>query len=314
MSKYFPYTSPAAVFAARFKVIGELRSLYFEYNKWDNELEGFNTNPYRDPGRPSPSSRFLGGLQPFRAMKKDIVDTFKPYKSTFYIKRDLMQPVAGIGNIIKGSCYVVLAPLMFPIGIFVCISEGIAKKSFGLFAWKMALGSTVLSGGFLDGVGSLVRGVSQLLTTPLTWFVRIPLRAIITKIKGKPTVCQNVEKKVEKLEILVNKEDKTLTDALEINCGLNSLCRKVRKAEERGQEIGKEIDLSDYESSYSRNVDITFLGDEVDDQNSDRLKRVVNDGHCVRGRALTFLGLFKQPRIRDDENAEGNTYSPLPSD
>lgn len=42
-----------------------------------------------------------------------MVDTFKPYKSGFYVWRDILQPLRGLGNIIKGAAYLIAAPLLF---------------------------------------------------------------------------------------------------------------------------------------------------------------------------------------------------------
>ncbi len=35
-------------------------------------------------------------------MGKDAIDTFKPFKSSYYIKRDLLQPIQGAINLYNG--------------------------------------------------------------------------------------------------------------------------------------------------------------------------------------------------------------------
>jgi|GEM_PF-4039331 len=85
---------------------------------------------------------------------KDYLDTFKPYKGWFYVKRDLKQPYEGWKNLKLGVLE---------------ITGRIRQqkdKSFGL------------------GVSGIFRGLTQMVTAPLTWGLRMPLRAIITGVSG----------------------------------------------------------------------------------------------------------------------------------
>ena len=42
-----------------------------------------------------------------------------------------------------------------------------------------------------DGLTSVIRGATQIITTPLTRFVKMPIRGIITAIKGVPKIEEN---------------------------------------------------------------------------------------------------------------------------
>lgn len=93
-------------------------------------------------------------LQPLAYMGKDFNDSFKQFKSPYYIKRDFLQPYHGAENIFNGS------------------------KNIGY-------GITTLNGGLIAlGVADILRGVTRILTTPLTWFIRMPLRGLITAFTG----------------------------------------------------------------------------------------------------------------------------------
>ena len=93
-------------------------------------------------------------LQPLAYMLKDNADTFKQYKSPYYIKRDLLQPFHGAVNIFNG---------------FKNIGYGIA----------------CLKGGLIGvGITEIFRGLTRIAATPLTWFIRMPLRLVITAFTG----------------------------------------------------------------------------------------------------------------------------------
>ncbi len=237
MPKFIPYQSPPAYLARKFRFIKQLRSLYFKYNKLDSELMIAASDP-----RPKRSPFFLGGLNPILAMKKDFVDTFKPYKANYYILRDLTQPVRGVGNFVRGLFNIVAAPLIFLGNTVRYALKTIPRGDFREFGRLMLTNLVKTGGGFLDGVTSVIRGVTQVIATPATWFIKMPLRLLITAIKGKPTVCQNVEKRVEKLETLIQKDDKTLEDTIAIDREMLSIEGKAFKAWKRGQEIGVDTD------------------------------------------------------------------------
>lgn len=89
-----------------------------------------------------------------KKITKQFVDYIKPYKSTFQVKQDFKQPVTGVVN------------------IFV----GIIKLATGL--WN-------LDGKRLaDGFFCVLRGIIEITTTPLTWFVKPVMRGLASWIHG----------------------------------------------------------------------------------------------------------------------------------
>ena len=96
-----------AYLSRKFEVIALLRELYFKINIFDTPLS------FVKAGSQGRSSLFFGGFNPILAMKKDVVDTFKPYKSGFYLLRDVLQPVRGVANVFKGLFYAGISPVIF---------------------------------------------------------------------------------------------------------------------------------------------------------------------------------------------------------
>lgn len=59
------------------------------------------------------------------------------------------------------------------------------------------LGCTKSFGGILEGISSLTRGVTQVITTPLTWFLKMPTRVVMSVFRGMPTFNEQVKTDIE---------------------------------------------------------------------------------------------------------------------
>lgn len=296
MTKFIPYESPLAFLARKIYFIDQLRSLYFKYNKFDGEL----ITVAQDPRSIKLSPYFLGGLNPLLAMGKDFVDTFKPYKSNYYVQKDILQPLRGLGNIVRGIFNIIATPLIFLVNTIRYAANAIQLNSFPLFTKNMAIGTVKAGGGLLDGVSSIIRGVTQVISTPLTWLVRMPLRSVITAINGKPTVSQNLENRIDKLEAIINENDKTVEDTISIDKEMQSIRAKVGKAQARGQEIGanpeeiaEKFDLckefTEKRLSSQGFLALQLYGVLI----SESYEYRPDDSEFARTKALSFLGLFK---------------------
>ncbi|CDZ76620.1 hypothetical protein BN59_00894 [Legionella massiliensis] len=313
MPKFIPYESPTSFLAERIEFINKLRNWYFETNKFDDELSSYA----RDP-RSRSLPYFLGGLHPFIAIKKDIIDTFKPYKANFHIKRDLIQPIRGIANLIKGVFHLIAAPTIFLINIPRHIYMGV-------FSYMFTRSLARLGGGVLDGLGNIIRGLSQIAFTPLNLLIKMPLRGIITYIKGQPTLAQNLENQIQDLEQLIVKKDKTNEEAITIDRGMKSIAVKLNKANERGQVIGPvsfevALEALDQCSTFSERrvngrgvLEAAISGMPSNEGYSYRSK----DSEIKQTRALAFLGVFRgkipepkeEPSLSEKYNRLiGNTY------
>jgi len=150
---------------------------------------------------PSPAKkRIIGPFQVFLDMGKDIVDTVKLYKGLYQYIRDAAQPAIGALNILKGAASIALSPLVL-VGNFIldsvkAVYASVATdKSASSIRRKFARNSIVnlmrTASWIADGITSVIRGATQVIFTPLTWFVKIPLRGIITAIKGTPKIEEN---------------------------------------------------------------------------------------------------------------------------
>jgi hypothetical protein len=106
---------------------------------------------------PNKQSKILGGFQPIMDMAKDFIDTFKPYKSSSYLVRDLTQPLRGIGNTLVGIGY-----------FFVAFIPFLGLQFDTRISWA------------IYGITNVLRGLSQIVTSPLAWLLKIPLRMAIT--------------------------------------------------------------------------------------------------------------------------------------
>lgn len=132
-------------------------------------------------------------------MWKDLKATTKPYRSNKPVLNDGLQPLYGLANLLKGCIYLAL---ILPLFLFNLFRYATRVNSFRKWVdLALIYNGTRIFSWFIDGVLSILRGVIQLATTPLTWFIKMPLRGIITKwfadekdllIENKPSIALNI--------------------------------------------------------------------------------------------------------------------------
>jgi hypothetical protein len=170
----------------------------------------------------------LGSLQPFVDMAKDAVDTFKPYKTMYHFKRDLLQPILGVGNIFKGLFNIFCGPAFFLVRALPALGSSFEGSRYGAFSFY----SKVALSWFIEGFASIARGATQIATSPLTLTFRLMTRGIITKIKQMPIIEQS-----ESIQSLVLTGEKCLASGsfATVDRIRFELHRKYLKAVRRGQ-------------------------------------------------------------------------------
>lgn len=136
------------------------------------------------------------------------------------VLRDLFQPFIGIGNVIRGVFGVIAGVIGFGLGsvvgapVFLIISLGIAivDRDLEVFSSGSSRPWPTL-GGFLadtlgwiaEGLFQIVRGGTQIVGTPFTWFSMIP-RAIATIATTPPKKDYSKGKEGEDYLVIKNEE------------------------------------------------------------------------------------------------------------
>lgn len=138
-------------------------------------------------------------------------DFFKPYKGDYQFVQDFKQPFVGIVN----------------------VSSGLAKLFTGFFTLDIYR--------FGDGLVSLLRGVIELASTPLAWFIKPIMRFSITIFTGLPKVEENqgmIDLVAHGEELLIDQEDDDFSfNKMQKILGIcNDLHRKFSKQVMREQE------------------------------------------------------------------------------
>ncbi len=149
---------------------------------------------------------------PFFKMWQDLTDTFKPYVSRYWQWFEFLQPLRGFANLLRGGLYLVATPVVAMLQLFhviyryaaedaISVTEegghenakhntalhdnmppGLTKKRYAFLAVL-----TQSTNWFSAGLGYIVRGGLQILTSPMTW-LRILPRIAITRTYGRPKV------------------------------------------------------------------------------------------------------------------------------
>ncbi|HRD68504.1 MAG TPA: hypothetical protein PK657_00010 [Legionella sp.] len=145
-----------------------------------------------------------------KKIAKIFVDYFKPYKSNTQLAQDFRQPLVGMAS------------------LFI----GLGKTLFGIFTLKPRyLG---------DGLFSMLRGVIELSTTPLTWLLKPITRGISTLIHGG---YKKIEENTGIRDLAkYGQTNRDSSNAYELLAVCNDIHRKFEKAISRGEktEVGIE--------------------------------------------------------------------------
>ncbi len=204
-------------------------------------------------------------LQPLAYIGKDCIDTFKPFKSSYYIKRDLLQPIHGSINIYKG---------------FTNIGTGIVDLK---------------SSSIAIGIAEILRGLTQIAITPLTWFLRFPCRGIITLLTGFQKaedgagIQTEVIRGIQILGILEN-----------YNLAISSL-QKSSQSRQKLIEIYEEINLEKLPPhAISMKQDIDKMLDTIEKQAENEVAKLAK----VRNKTLAVANSVSDTIIRKYEKAK----------
>lgn len=248
MTKFKGYQSPIVFLARKIGFVERKVEFYYEHNSFDRPLFSDDLDPRKED---SELSLMWGGLNPFITMKKDFVDTFKPYPSIHFFYKDLLLPARGVGNLIKGVSYLVLSPIIFLLNTcryaYVVVETKLALDAENTkipfktifkerFVDNMKINTARSAGGFIDGIGSIIQGATQIFATPFL-LLRVPLRGILTRFLDT-SLAAELKSRASKLAKLIQKDEKTLDDAVKIDSEMKRLGKKVYWRNESGQTLG----------------------------------------------------------------------------
>lgn len=137
----------------------------------------------------------LGGFQPFLDAYKDLKNTFTAYKGKYQITSDLLQPIRGIFNLMISALWVLCGVILITLSPLV-LFYAIGRSIYNLLASENTVKDNQDLADFIIGyllaiifipvyaVNNLLRAITQIAFTPLTWLIKMPLRGLITLFAG----------------------------------------------------------------------------------------------------------------------------------
>lgn len=147
-------------------------------------------------------AKMAGAFQPLADMYKDFRDAFTAYKAPYQKRNNLMQPLRGLGNIFKSLGILLGAPLFFLINTVRLIGRGhpvtMRQNLYQTGTW------------LIEGMATMLRGLTQVCATPMVYFLETPMRMFITKMNGERKIESNrgIHRKVnEGLNIIIAKNN-----------------------------------------------------------------------------------------------------------
>ena len=153
------------------------------------------TNPYRSLRNKQPlkfrdnldnwdrGTQLLGAFQPIVDIERDIANTFRAYKSFRHVLWDLAQPFRGFFNGVAGLAQIVYTPfyLLGQLTIGNIIDAVTSPKGDRLSSvWGNTTRTLAKSTSWItNGAMKIIRGVTQVIFTPLSW-VKMIARGLST--------------------------------------------------------------------------------------------------------------------------------------
>lgn len=178
------------------------------------------------------ADQFIGSFQPFVLIANDFQYTFKPYKTSVDALHDAAQPIFGFFNILRGLAILMLSPFLLIKNIYDAIKNIKRHHDSNEFKIDMVSALGWFCSWVIDGLSSLIRGIMQIVFTPLNWMIRMPVRGIITVVNGTPDVSENED--IVRLVALGNDALKEKNN-IEMDCITRRLHEEYRLAFFLGQ-------------------------------------------------------------------------------
>lgn len=145
---------------------------------------------------------------PMQQAYQDLNQYFQSYDQEKTIFADILQPAKGLNNIFLGLTNLCLFPLVLALQII----EADEKDFSGAFLIE-SLRLNILCFGF--SLALIIRGIQQILTTPLDWFIKIPFRTLLTLMSSTNSI-ENLSDVVK----IVNQIQKTNKPRINAALGL----------------------------------------------------------------------------------------------
>lgn len=149
------------------------------------------------------TTQFSNAFYPWLDIGQDFTETFKRYRApkTNGFFSNLFQPLFGIGNVLKGLLLLTVLAINIPFALLGTVFKllltpilllpkinmgflGIYKSDnyLKVMSRDIQYKYGVMISSLIDGINQLIRGASQILFTPLTWLLKMPLRGILSGI------------------------------------------------------------------------------------------------------------------------------------
>lgn len=196
-------------------------------------------------------TQLLGAFQPVVDAVYDAADTFRPYKSWEKVGWDLLQPIRGIANVLEAVGQLLYIPL-FMVGKLTIMNISVAIAAQEGYKLRAVVGNTLSAfigpiSWLMNSATKLLRGLTQIATTPLSWlkiiargFSTLENRGVQRLVDDRSVV--RLVKQGEELQSDLQKSSQQestdatapllLAKALKLEAIQNELKRKYQKAQQ----------------------------------------------------------------------------------
>ena len=255
-----------------------------------------------------PERTFLGFQKArFKKLRKNFIDTFKPYKSgSSYILRDFFIPFYHLLTSLVVLVGLVYSPCKL---LFDFVRSAIGAGSFSTF--KKEMQDSLLKNGadFAHDATYFLQAVLAVAAAPLIWFLRMPLRGILSLALGRPTLISSLKPEALAIESLVNKRDKSFKECSDIHTKMSAINDKLNKSFDKcsakGQNLGvtKRVldqsysDYAAYREDALKKTQNYNANPYLDDD--EELKAATEADRLASLSALHFVSIFTKHSVQE---------------
>ncbi|MBN8828812.1 MAG: hypothetical protein J0H68_08910 [Sphingobacteriia bacterium] len=172
----------------------------------------YNRRRYNEEFYPQDDKEMIkGSFQPLKDLKRGLQNFLNGerfrFKSSKYVKYEVMKPLYGLGNIIRGIGELLLILPTYVLNEKQFFTSDKNEKWVRVGIEYKPLNINILKAWAIEGGLSIVKGAMQIVSTPLSYFTVLPFRALYTSFKGYKPIEQNKD-----IQALIKKGRNLLKD------------------------------------------------------------------------------------------------------
>lgn len=155
-------------------------STMFSFAQWLNSADASPELRFTTNESANILDLLKGAVQPLFYTIEDIKEYTRCYSGWYETRRELLQPLIGIQNICRGIANALLSAYYIPVLLIHAYQYSQNEPFFEKIGFTVSM--TIIQ--LLDSASSICRGLIQIASYPITLFLKMPMRGLLTAFYG----------------------------------------------------------------------------------------------------------------------------------